>query len=1161
MNKKISTLLATALVVGSMSSSVMAKDVVPNGERYYQLVNSSKALTYASKDGKDSLVVVATADLDKDLDAYKKSLWSVKAEGTNYVFTNRVLGTTLSISTTGVTGKKDAAAYLGAGIAAFAADKTTPLKVDDATFAPSAVDANKKVKLFSNIPAADLTKKDSVYYLAVGTGDVVRVKKDEANTSATEFILTSAADLVPLSVADLNALGNDAFKLTFLDAKGAAIETTLDNPFTSWMTAKASPILETGAKFENYEALSTAIGKAAVKTPETAATGIYLAIEKIDAYKKAYDEYLAVVNGWIAAKAGEDGEKVTAAKDYTTKKDALFKDATGAANVLLAATTDIEAMITKAEAMVKAKKGDATVEPTSKALYEAFEGVAAATNTQLYSVKTNVATLNANLASLVVVNQEKTGDDFKALAAYKAADKAAKAIDDVKTTCATAVQANFADFATKLAAVTVTAPEKSTDDYVTLQNAEGKYIAVDTTYIAEADKHLGYKLEKDASKIFGFPYTASFKVSQRLDNPKADELIIKTFAFDDPDKAAYSEKYKDGGYTWNSADGTIDPATAYAEVVIRTLGTSGNYRKEVSVETTEKVDDDATLRKNATIVFAEPAVATLEAGIYKIFNATTDLNKKDLAAVSYKQGGAGQKSLASAMVARSASDFVPSTQWNVTVENGVYKLVNREYKDSVICKLYDVEGQEGLYTNTSKDTIRVEKVTITGDAAHVGYKHYTPEVMEIGTFSLKMKALNQPTDFYVYMNADSVLMADATDAEKALKLVALNGKAGVERKLTDNSLSATTYQLVVMDTDGETPLYLTEKNDRIVLSTKATTNTIELKATSADQYMVVWGKDDIAKNDAAAVKVFTVNQDGYILLTPMNAPNNYTFNLMNVNAPKYWNMQDANGYEVPIVSISFESALKNILLSVKDGMLATRDLNELGAKEDTLSVGFKLDTAFVDRENNFRPAYYISQNRVEMADDSIQANYLYVATDTLKNGTKEGKKMYSYNDFARLAMTPAIHIGDKMLLGADKKEATKTQLDNFNFAFKKIEDTDYADGYKIEARFDNASWGELAVINTIPVVVKAGEGETFSNAVGGGAVDNEKVEVSSVSVTTVEGQVIVKGAQGKKVTISNVLGQTIASTVLSSDEATIAAPAGYVTVAIEGEAAVKAIVK
>ena len=59
----------------------------------------------------------------------------------------------------------------------------------------------------------------------------------------------------------------------------------------------------------------------------------------------------------------------------------------------------------------------------------------------------------------------------------------------------------------------------------------------------------------------------------------------------------------------------------------------------------------------------------------------------------------------------------------------------------------------------------------------------------------------------------------------------------------------------------------------------------------------------------------------------------------------------------------------------------------------------------------------------------------------------------------------------------------------------------------------------------------------------------------------IPGAVVVKGAEGKTVAISNVLGQTIASTVLSSDEATISAPAGIVVVAVEGEAAVKAIVK
>ena len=72
---------------------------------------------------------------------------------------------------------------------------------------------------------------------------------------------------------------------------------------------------------------------------------------------------------------------------------------------------------------------------------------------------------------------------------------------------------------------------------------------------------------------------------------------------------------------------------------------------------------------------------------------------------------------------------------------------------------------------------------------------------------------------------------------------------------------------------------------------------------------------------------------------------------------------------------------------------------------------------------------------------------------------------------------------------------------------------------------------------------------------------NEGINASEVSVIAKEGAVVINGAQGKKVTISNVLGQTIANTVLSSDNATISAPAGIVVVAVEGEAAVKAIVK
>ena len=72
---------------------------------------------------------------------------------------------------------------------------------------------------------------------------------------------------------------------------------------------------------------------------------------------------------------------------------------------------------------------------------------------------------------------------------------------------------------------------------------------------------------------------------------------------------------------------------------------------------------------------------------------------------------------------------------------------------------------------------------------------------------------------------------------------------------------------------------------------------------------------------------------------------------------------------------------------------------------------------------------------------------------------------------------------------------------------------------------------------------------------------NEGVEVATVKVIAGEGNVTIAGAQGKKVVVSNILGQTVANTVITSDNATIAAPQGVIVVAVEGEAAVKAIVK
>lgn len=63
---------------------------------------------------------------------------------------------------------------------------------------------------------------------------------------------------------------------------------------------------------------------------------------------------------------------------------------------------------------------------------------------------------------------------------------------------------------------------------------------------------------------------------------------------------------------------------------------------------------------------------------------------------------------------------------------------------------------------------------------------------------------------------------------------------------------------------------------------------------------------------------------------------------------------------------------------------------------------------------------------------------------------------------------------------------------------------------------------------------------------GYNADKKKDIATSEVSIIASDGAVIVKGAAGKNVVITNVLDQTVANTVVSSDEATIAAPAGVV---------------
>ena len=71
---------------------------------------------------------------------------------------------------------------------------------------------------------------------------------------------------------------------------------------------------------------------------------------------------------------------------------------------------------------------------------------------------------------------------------------------------------------------------------------------------------------------------------------------------------------------------------------------------------------------------------------------------------------------------------------------------------------------------------------------------------------------------------------------------------------------------------------------------------------------------------------------------------------------------------------------------------------------------------------------------------------------------------------------------------------------------------------------------------------------------------NENITAGNVVVAGVNGAVVVKGAEGKNVIVSTILGKVVANEVVSSDNATIAAPAGVVVVSVDGES-FKVVVK
>ena len=281
------------------------------------------------------------------------------------------------------------------------------------------------------------------------------------------------------------------------------------------------------------------------------------------------------------------------------------------------------------------------------------------------------------------------------------------------------------------------------------------------------------------------------------------------------------------------------------------------------------------------------------------------------------------------------------------------------------------------------------------------------------------------------------------------------------------------------------------------------------------------------------------------------------------------------------------------------------------------------DTAYVNRGNNTRyqyllgvniehtEGYYCPIHGFTAADDCGHAvpvsynkgRYLINMIDTANvygktagihnnpyiNETEEGRTL------SKLSFVDAIHVltdgvkpeqADKLYVinnGDTTEVALGTEsLNTVKFAFKYIDSMESSD-FKIQTLYkpyapsvygtSNYGKGNYAfteegylrwVNGCLVVDSDYTKGDVFNMDENETRTPTANEEISaegaSVVVAGTNGAVVVKGAEGKNVIVSTILGKVVANEVVSSDNAQITAPAGVVVVSVDGES-FKVVVK
>ena len=620
------------------------------------------------------------------------------------------------------------------------------------------------------------------------------------------------------------------------------------------------------------------------------------------------------------------------------------------------------------------------------------------------------------------------------------------------------------------------------------------------------------------------------------------------------------------------------------------------YVTTVAATTTSKFATVSNPTLGANTYFA--ASEFLKAGEVSAFNiyATSNTPSTSTSSTEYHKyyvNTSNGSAFVSSFQAQQDVDLTnPSAQWIATGFDGKYTLTlqNRLNPSETLSLRLAATANAGEYAVSGSAlagmTIKLLPAALT---KYDGSLELSEEQIKEGvtlSFSGKNASVGELI-FYVSEDAAGNLVP-TLDASKAAKL---NVTRAVDAKKQDLAMNITPY--AYLDAAGNVVAADVAKADTLVVpayqfsyGTQNVANTFAL-GTSADYYLINKTLDGgytvtysttaptysttyaIAGNNAVGVQAITTGSvvGNFALTTKYFAPAEDGFASLAVDANDNYDYAS-----LPAVSrhATFENAL---------GAVSFQE-NKNGILEGIMSAEpatFWLDTA--DSETNV-PTFYISKGikaaeETKAYSDEVR-NFLVYAPDSMSyfdeaSATIKTNAAYvlegTTNTLKAIFHPAALVAEDTMTTVVDGKEvsvvAKKTKagqiaaLKNFQFGIR-LADENVADEYVIYSKKDASYYlyalnGKLGFTNDAKkaLVVTLGEGD---------ATANEAIAAENVAVIAGEGVVTVKGAAGKQVVVSNILGQVIANKVATSDEETIAVAAGVAVVVVDGEAT-KVVVK